>query len=729
MQTNHSAQEVKGRKVEVNDLYSFRLLSDVQLSPDGRVAAFVQTRMRKKKNDYASNIWLLPLMGSGVATKFTGSNARDMSPRWSADSEKIAFVSTRSGKPQVWVIPVKGGEARQLTRLKRGVGELAWSPDGKWIAFTATVDNEADKKAAAEAKEKEGSKEGKDSSADEINREPGAGSAEGLALPRVTAGEWEEDEEDEKEPEEKGDHAKSITRLYFKADGTGLVERRTHLFLIPSDGGKPEQLTEGEWDVQSPRWSPDGKEIAYLSNKEADADYISVNDLFVLSLENGKAGDTRQVTAHDSSIFNAEWLPGGSGFALFAHSRIREGALGTNVQVWTVSEDGEIRKLTEGFDRAAGSWVGSDLRSGGGEFRPRFSPDGKTIFFQVTNGGAVQIYSVPVSGGEVKQVVSGQRQIYSFDVAGNAVCFIATTPTNPNDLYRADLDGGNERKLTDVNGDLLGNVELSEPQEFWLDRPGGERVQGWIMMPPQLAEGRNYPMILEIHGGPHTAYGGAYFHEFQLLAAHGNIVLYTNPRGSQGYGQRFSDSITNDWGGVDYDDLVACVDYAMSQVPVDAERLGVAGGSYGGYMTAWIIGHTQRFKAAVAMRAVINLYSAWGSGDGTWMLWNWEFEGTPQERLALYMERSPITYVSDMRTPLLITHAEDDYRVNIEQADELFTALKYLKRDVEMLRFPVGAGGHDLSRSGKPSLRIERLEGILSWFDKYLGEGAMSNEC
>jgi dipeptidyl aminopeptidase/acylaminoacyl peptidase len=246
------------------------------------------------------------------------------------------------------------------------------------------------------------------------------------------------------------------------------------------------------------------------------------------------------------------------------------------------------------------------------------------------------------------------------------------------------------------------------------------KVHGWIMLPPGYMAGEKRPLVLEIHGGPHLSYGSAYVHEFQVLAAQGYIVLYTNPRGSQGYGQAYSDAIRNDWGGIDYDDIMACLDYAIEQGNVDGNRLGVAGGSYGGYMTTWAIGHTDRFKAAVASRMVSNLYSAWGSGDFTWMLWNWELEGTPQERTALYLERSPVTYVEQMRTPLLITHAEDDLRTAIEQSEQLYVALKLLKREVKMVRFP--SGGHDISRTGKPSLRVQRLEHICGWFGEHLGK-------
>jgi dipeptidyl aminopeptidase/acylaminoacyl peptidase len=728
-----TAAKGAGRKIEIEDLYRFRLISDPQVSPDGRTVAYVQTRLRKRKNDYASNIWLAAADGSlntgspergskqNQPVKFTGSLARDMYPRWSPRGDEIAFVSTRAGKPQIWIIPVGGGEARQLTRVKRGVGEFEWSPDGRWIAFACTVDNDLDKRLAAEARSKGSGAEPGDS--DSENREPGASGEEGFAAQTRAAGEWEEDEGDQEQPEDRGDYGKVFTRLHFKADGEGLVERRQHFFIVPSKGGEPRQITEGDWDARSPRWSPRGDALAFLSNQEPDADYRNIQDIFTITIDdNGRAGEPRRVTGHDSAIMSMDWLPSGDGFAVFAHRRIDEAAIATNNQVWTISLDGQVRELAPGFDRPVGAWLSGDLRSGAGEVRPRFGKDGSTVYFPVTNEGNVHIYSVSLQGGEPKRVLGGERHVLNFGVARDGIVFAASTATSPNDLFRVDLDGGNERRLAGVNDDVVPGIDLSEPVEFWLDRPDGGRVQGWMLLPPGYRQGEKYPLVLQIHGGPHMSYGNTYFHEFQLLAAQGNIVLYTNPRGSQGYGQAFSDAILADWGGIDYEDLMACVDYAIGRGDVDEARLGVAGGSYGGYMTTWVIGHTQRFKAAVAMRMISNVYSAWGSGDFTWMLWNWEFRGTPQERTALYLELSPISYVSEMRTPLLITHAEDDLRANIEQADQLYTALKVLKRDVKMVRFP--SGGHDVSRTGKPSLRVDRLRHILDWFEEHLHRAA-----
>jgi dipeptidyl aminopeptidase/acylaminoacyl peptidase len=710
------------KTLQPEDLLRIRLVSDPQVSPDGKTVALVQTRLRKKGNDYASNIWLVPADGSYAPTKFTGSSGRDMFPRWSPDGTQLAFLSTRSGKPQVWIIPVSGGEARQVTRAKRGSGEFTWSADGKWVVFTTAVDNEQDKKWAADQKSKvDASTRDRDDihAVDQENVQPGQASGEASAKPVPQPGDWPEDTEDEKDIEDKGDHAIEIHRVHTRGEGQGLLLRRTHLFIVPSAGGEAKQITEGDWDATSPRWSPDGTWLAYLANKEPDAELSSVSDIHIVRMSaKGTPGTTRRVTKNDHVVATVDWLPDSSGFAIFGYSRVHEGALATNLDVELVDLKGKITTLTPKLDRTGGSFVNSDLWAGTGELRIRFSADGQTAYFLVTTEGAAHVYAVPVGGGEPRVVVGGKRTVLNFGVAKNGIVFAAAASNLPCDLFAAAFDGKKEQRLTDVNRDFTTDFEVGEAQEFWLERPGGVRVQGWMIMPPGFDRKKKYPLIIEIHGGPHVSYGQAYLHEFQVLAAHGNIILFTNPRGSQGYGQTFSDAILNDWGGVDYDDLMACVDYAIAQGNVDEKRLGVAGGSYGGYMTAWVIGHTQRFRAAVASRAVTNLYAAWGSGDYTWALWSWEFEGTPQDRTDLYLERSPVTYVEEMHTPLLLTHAEDDYRVAIEQADELYRALKVRGRTVKMVRFP--SGGHDISRSGKPSLRIERIEHIAGWFDTYM---------
>ncbi len=371
------------RRVEIEDLYRFRLISDPQASPDGKRVAYVQTRLRKKKNDYASNIWVVPTDGSGLPVKFTGSDARDMSPRWSPDGQELAFISTRSGKPQVWVISTSGGEARRLTRAPRGVGEFEWSPDGRWIAYTSQLDSERDKELKAKAKEDLGDDEEDElQEGDADSRQPGDTSEEGLGATFLPAGEWEEDE-DEKSPKEKSDHIRIIERLHYKADGEGFLEREAHLFLIPSKGGKARQITSGDsWSARMPRWSPDGKFLAFVTNMEPDADYHNIQDIFVIEIsEAGTATEPARITDHNCAIRGLDWLPSGDGFALFAHKRTDEAAYGTNAEVWNMSMDGVITNLTELMDRNAAAEVNSDLRSGVGALRPHFSKDGSTSIF------------------------------------------------------------------------------------------------------------------------------------------------------------------------------------------------------------------------------------------------------------------------------------------------------------------------------------------------------------
>src|SRR4051794_8698439 len=379
------------RPVQIDDLYRYRLLADPQVSPDGRTVAYVQTRLRKEQNDYASNIWLVAADGRGEPRRFTASNKRDMLPRWSPDGKQLAFVSTRSGKPQLWLIPADGGEAAQLTRTKWGAGEFAWSPDGRWIVFASAVDSEADKKLASEKAAKAEAKalsdeEDGESTGDSENRGPENVGSEDVAAFLRPAGQWPEDEEDKTSHEESGDHAKVFTRLPYKSDGEGLVERHAHLYIVPAGGGKVRQLTDGDWDAAAPRWSPDGKQLAYLSNKEPDAGQVNINDIFVADVdEQGKLGEAKRITNHDRAIMAVDWLPDGGGFVVFGHTRTMEGGLATNPEVWRVGLDGALTTLSEGFDRPVGAWMSSDLRSGTGELRPRFGNDGRTVYFLVTN--------------------------------------------------------------------------------------------------------------------------------------------------------------------------------------------------------------------------------------------------------------------------------------------------------------------------------------------------------
>ncbi|MEJ7652736.1 MAG: S9 family peptidase [Chloroflexia bacterium] len=352
---------------------------------------------------------------------------------------------------------------------------------------------------------------------------------------------------------------------------------------------------------------------------------------------------------------------------------------------------------------------------------PTWSPDGSRLYFAGGDQGTVGVYTAPAAGGEVQAIVTGDRVVDGYSVAGDRLVFLAAEMLNPGDLYTASLDGSNESRLTHVNEEFLSGYTLSTPEEVRFESTEGTTVHGWALKPAGYTEGRTYPLVLEVHGGPHTAYGHAFFHDFQMLAARGYGVLFTNPRGSTGYGQDFTACIVKQWGERDYQDVSAAADWAAAQPWVDAERMAIAGGSYGGFMTTWVAGHTDRFKAAAAQRSCTNWSSFYGTSDiGPWFC-EWMVGGNPWDNPEGYAKHSPITYVPNIRTPFLVVHSEEDHRCPVEQSEQLFVGLRRYGCETEFIRFPQES--HGLTRGGKPKRRIEHMERIASWFDRYLKPG------
>jgi dipeptidyl aminopeptidase/acylaminoacyl peptidase len=351
----------------------------------------------------------------------------------------------------------------------------------------------------------------------------------------------------------------------------------------------------------------------------------------------------------------------------------------------------------------------------------RWSPDGNSLIFSSGDEGDTGLYSVPSDGGTPASLVSGRREVLAFDVARDdgQISFVACTPERPPDLYAAAPDGSQEKTLTDWNGKLLERKQVMPVEEIWYPAPDGVEVQGWLIKPPDFDPAKTYPMAVEIHGGPHAMWGPStmsMWHEWQSLAARGYVVFYCNPRGSGGYGYAFADAIHSRWGDADMPDILAGVDYVSSQGSIDPARLAVTGGSYGGFMTAWIVGHDQRFAAAVSQRGVYHLSSFFGTTDIPELI-EWEFDGRPWESYERLWQHSPLAYVEQIKTPLMIIHSEQDFRVPIPDAEHLFLALRWLKREVEFVRYP--REGHELSRSGEPRHRVDRLNRIIDWFDTY----------
>jgi dipeptidyl aminopeptidase/acylaminoacyl peptidase len=669
---------VARRAMAIDDILRWKIAGPPALSPDGTRIVCPLTIVEETANGYQTHLWIVPAGSTaGSSAKgpqpLTTARARDTAPRWSPDGRRIAFVSDRSGPKQVWVIHADGGEARLVTPGSYAPADLAWSPDGKMLAFTG---------------------------------KPDAGAA------------------GRREPREQSD-VRVISRLYYKQDGEGFWDGRwKQIFVVPAAGGEVRQLTGGEYDHTAPAWSPDGRWLAYCANDSPDADLEDAADLWIIRTDG--TGAPRRLTRPPGQVETPAWSPDGTRIAYVGHDNECAGEA-TLPRVWVAAVDGgEPACLTRGYDGSVGHHIGSDARSQPGSGGVTWAPDGGRIYFLTTERGRCQVASVAVTGGAIRLETSGDHDLIgcSLDAAARRVASVECDPVTPGEVAVADLQDGRPatfHPLSTWNDAIAGGLSLVRPEPFEYKTPDGFIVDGWVMKPPDaVASGGRTPGVLEIHGGPHGAYGYAFSNQFQLLCAAGYGVVYTNPRGSHGAGQAFLAGTRHDWGGGDYRDLMGALDRALTLHPwIDPDRLGVCGGSYGGYMTNWIIGHTDRFRAAVTLRSTCNRYSHWGTGDIAHRHARWEWPGAPWESPDFYLERSPIAYVRRIRTPVLIMHGENDLRCSIEQAEQLFVALKRLGTATLFVRFP--GESHSMSSSGQPRHRTEEMRHLLGWFKKYLG--------
>ncbi len=675
------------RSITVEDLYKFKPTSQPRISPDGKRVAFVVTIIDERKFEYRSSIWIAPTDG-GEAQQFTSGTANASSPAWSPDGRWLAFVSEREsepaqvgekdakklgkGKPQIWLIPTNGGEAHQLTHMQHGASKPVWSPDSKQLLFNAQV-----------------------GPADEETED-------GKPLPKVRV----------------------IDRLFYRLDGVGFIyERRSHLFLINSSGGEARQLTDGDWDDSDPAWSRDGSQIVFTSSRAEDRWRLPTPDLYTLAINDGKTADVRCLTDGSLGCGSPSWAPDGKTIAFLGTFKLFSGG---HTDVYTISaesERGAATCLTREFGGSFSDWTNSDIGDEHLSPPPAWSADGRTLFALASHRGATRIFAISLKGAgkQPPTLTPGDTHVrdMSVDHAAGTLALLIGSPTRVQEIYtRSTAASGELRRLTGFNEGFLSELALSTPEYMPYTGADGWPMDGWVMKPRDFDPAKKYPLIVEIHGGPATQYGYGFFHEMQLLTAAGYVVLYTNPRGSLGYGRDFSLAVRGAWGEKDSLDIMAGVDILIQKGYIDENRLGVTGGSYGGFMTNWLIGHSDRFKAAVTDRSVTNQASDFGSSDSGWYFADEELETTPWDDLERYMHMSPIKYVKNIRTPLLIMHSEQDLRCNIEQAEQLFASLKYMGRETLFVRFE--GQSHGLSRGGHPKLRLERLRHLLGWFEKYL---------
>jgi acylaminoacyl-peptidase len=704
------------------DLYDLRVPTEVRVSPDGRWVAFVTRATGPGKDDYREAVWLAPADGSSPARQLTLGSRHDTHPRWSPDGAQLAFLSDRgavlqaggggltaedagpaageggrrqgpsgegpeAGVEQVWLLLLSGGEARELTRLPHGVRDLAWSPDGLQLCVLSTSET--------------------------VRREPRRRRAPG-------------------EPPE-SDY-RFIDRLQYQFNGAGFThDRFAHLWLVDARSGDARRLTSGPYNDGAFDWSPDGRQIVFESRRHPNRDLDWQADLFLLEVETGRV--SRLTGGRGRREFSAPaWSPDGGWIAAVGHRYQGRGPARRDVWRFPALPEQEGVDLTAATDLMVGASMGTDLYGGAGPSL-HWSGDGRWITFSAPIDGSYELWRVEASAGpgapSVQRLTEGRHAISRFHqvpLAQGAVRVAATVadPTHPFEVVVADIPAAvagplpavQLRRVSDLSASAWAELTLVEPETRWHE-VDGRRIQGWFYPAPKRDGGRPAPMVVEIHGGPATLYGYAPFWEWQCLLAEGMSVYACNPRGSEGYGQEFVRANFRDWGEGPMADVMAGVDALVADGLADPDRLGVTGGSYGGYLTSWIVGHTDRFKAAFTARSVNDMTSQMLSGDiGGPMFGTEEYGLNPWEDHELYWHDSPIAYGSRVRTPLLIQHAEKDLRVPITQGEELFAVLRAFKRPVRLMRVPDET--HELTRSGTPFRRVENIVQLVAWFRHFL---------
>ena len=648
--------------LQPEDIFALEYANDPQVSPDGETIAYVRTSMDIMTDKARKAIWLSDLDGD-AHRPLLASRANFTRPRWSPRGDRLAYVSNSEGSNQIYVKWLATGDTALVSNLSKSPSHVTWSPDGRWLAFLMFVPEVMVPLASMPAKPKNA--------------------------------DW-------------ADPVKQIEALTYRADGEGFLEQgQRQLFIIPAEGGTPRQLTHGAYAASGRlNWSKDGARIYFVSHRVADWEYEpGESDIYSVVLASG------EITRHTDRVgpdTNPSLSPNGRYLAYTGHAARATGYNNSELYVLDL-ESGASRKLSDDFDRSIEN--------------PQWDSSGTSIWFQYEDRGTYRIASSNLKGklaeSDLRLGGTTLGRPYasgSFDIGANGViAFTAGDTQSPADLMTS-RRGEQPRQLTQLNKDLLAHKTLANVQEItWESSFDGQEIQGWLMTPPGFDAQQRYPLILEIHGGPHAAYGPNFSAEAQLFAAQGYVVLYTNPRGSTSYGDAFANAIHLAYPGNDYDDLMSGVDAVIERGFVDPEQLFVTGGSGGGVLTAWIVGKTDRFKAAVVAKPVINWISFALTADYALYFSTFWFDGPAWEKTEDYWARSPLSLVGNVSTPTMLLTGEADYRTPMSETEQYYQALKQRKVDTMMIRIPGAPHGI----AGRPSRLIAKVNNILAWFERY----------